>query len=181
MSGIAFRSLLKIFSITAIFLGIFSCGNRTAGDKSKSASDSSVVSVEEPDDLSDLQIVTAVLVSPENPRPGEKFSVMVTGGKSIRKAKITVNSPSGEIETAKSRNGVGLPYWRIDEFVAGTEGNYKVTFQTKTTTESLEFTVAVKPTISTSQSVWKTKQGWDSKTEALYSAWVNALFQGADE
>lgn len=181
MSGITFRSLLKIFSIAAIFIGIFSCGNRTAGDKSKSGSDSSVVSVEEPEDLSDLQVVNAILVSPENPRPGQVFRVMATGGKSIRKAKITVNSPSGEIETAKSRSGAGLPFWRIDEFVAGTEGNYKVTFETKTTTESLEFTVALKPTISTSQSVWKTKQGWDSKGDALYSAWVNALFQGADE
>jgi hypothetical protein len=181
MSGITFRSLLKIFSIAAIFIGIFSCGNRTAGDKSKSGSDSLVVSVEEPEDLSDFQVANAVLVSPENPRPGEIFRVMVTGGKSIRKAKIEVKSPSGEIETKKSRNGAGLPFWRIDEFVAGIEGNYKVTFETKTTTESLEFTVAGKPTISASQSVWKTKQGWDSKAEALYSAWVNALFQGADE
>jgi hypothetical protein len=29
--------------------------------------------------------------------------------------------------------------------------------------------------------VWKTTQGWDSKMETLYSAWVNALFQGSNE
>lgn len=181
MSGITFRSLMKIILIGAIFSGIFSCGNRSSGDKSKSASDSAVVSVEEPDDLSDLQIVNAVLVSPENPRPGEIVRVMVTGGKSIRKAKITVNSPSGEIETGKNRTGEGLPYWLIEEFTAGPEGEYRLTLKTGNTSEQLDFLVTEKPAISASQAVWKTKQGWDSKTEALYSAWVNALFQGADE
>lgn len=181
MSGINFRSILKIISIAAIFLGIFSCSNRAASDKSKSDSDSSAVSVEEPDDQPEIGQVNAILVSPENPRPGEIFRVMVTGGKSIGKAKIIVSGTSGEIKAEKSRSGAGLPYWRIAEFVAGTEGNYTITFQTKTTNENLGFTVTMKPAISASQSVWKTKQGWNAKTEALYSAWVNALFQGADE
>lgn len=181
MSGITLGSLLRTISIAAIFIGIFSCGNRAAGDKSKTTSDSTVVSVEEPDESGDLQIVNAVLVSPENPRPGQVFRVMVTGSKNIRKAKITVNSPSSELKAEKSRSGEGLPYWRIDEFIAGTEGNYKVTLQTKITTENLEFSVSEKPTSLASQSVWKAEQGWDSKTEALYSAWVNALFYDADE
>ncbi|MBW8331379.1 MAG: hypothetical protein K0M40_05110 [Prolixibacteraceae bacterium] len=181
MSGITLGSLLRTISIAAIFIGIFSCGNRAAGDKSKTTSDSTVVSVEEPDESGDLQIVNAILVSPENPRPGQIFRVMVTGSKSIRKAKITVNSPSGEIETAKSRGGEGLPFWRIDEFVAGTEGEYRITLKTRNTTEQLDFLVTEKPAISASKAVWKTKKGWDSKAEALYSAWVNALFQGADE
>jgi hypothetical protein len=29
--------------------------------------------------------------------------------------------------------------------------------------------------------VWKTTRGWNSQTETLYSAWINALFQGCDE
>lgn len=29
--------------------------------------------------------------------------------------------------------------------------------------------------------VWKTQRGWDSRMEELYSAWVNALFNGFDE
>jgi hypothetical protein len=29
--------------------------------------------------------------------------------------------------------------------------------------------------------VWKTTHGWNSKTEVLYSIWINALFQGCDE
>jgi hypothetical protein len=66
-------------------------------------------------------MVNAILVSPESPRPGETFRVMVTGGKSIRKAKIEVTGPGGTLEGGKSRIGNGLPFWRIDEFKAGTE------------------------------------------------------------
>ncbi|MDP2114336.1 MAG: hypothetical protein Q8K69_09790, partial [Bacteroidota bacterium] len=164
-----FRLWLIVIQVI-LTVGLYSCGSRPSPDKNTKQDDSLVVTAEEIDDSPEIQQVNAILVSPENPLPGQVFRVMVTGGKSIRKAKIEVNSPSGEIETAKSRNGTGLPFWRIDEFVAGTEGNYKVTFQTKTTTESLEFMVTEKPTISASQSVWKTKQGWNAKTEALYSA-----------
>ncbi|OFX59597.1 MAG: hypothetical protein A2066_05130 [Bacteroidetes bacterium GWB2_41_8] len=162
-------------------ISLSACTGRTSNRNKSNPADSSAVSVEEPDDQPEVGQVNAILVSPENPRPGQIFRVMVTGGKSIRKAKVTVNGPSGEIEANGSRSGEGLPYWRIDEFSAATEGIYKITFQTKTTTENLEFSVSEKPTSSASQSVWKAKQGWNSKSEALYSAWVNALFYDADE
>lgn len=175
-----FRLWLIVVQVI-LTIGLYSCGSRPSPDKNAKQDDSLAVSAEEIDESPETKNVNAIMVSPENPHPGQIFRVMVTGGKSIRKAKITVNSPSGEIETGKSRGGEGLPFWRIDEFVAGPEGEYRLSLKAENTIEQLDFLVTEKPTIPASQAVWKTKQGWDSKAEALYSAWVNALFQGADE
>ncbi|MBW8324527.1 MAG: hypothetical protein K0M50_07160 [Prolixibacteraceae bacterium] len=181
MKRIGIHLLQKAFFIAAVFLGVSSCGNPSAGDKSKSVADSTVVAIAEPDDASDIQLINAVMISPENPQPGQVFRVMVAGDKNARKAKIVVSSPSGETEALKSRTGDGLPFWRIDEFTAGPEGKYHLALTTKTTSESIDFNVSEKPAQSSSNSVWNTRRGWDSKTETLYSAWVNALFQDADE
>lgn len=175
-----FRLWLIVVQVI-LTMGLSSCGSRPSTDKNTKQDDSLAVSAEEIDESPEIQRVNAILVSPENPRPGQIFRVMITGGKSILKAKITVNSPSGEIETEKNRDGEGLPFWRIDEFVAGPEGEYHVELKSGDVTEQLDFSVTENPSKSSSQSVWKTKQGWDSKKEALYSAWVNALFYDADE
>jgi len=177
MKGIKFLFWLRTFFIAAFFSGIMSCNNPSSGEKSKSNAESAVASVEESDDVSEEQLVNAILVSPENPRPGETFRVMVTGNKSILKTKIMVSSPSGEIDVEKSRNGEGLPFWRVDEFKAGAPGKYHVAVENA----NLDFTVTEKPAQHPSNSVWITRQGWDSKTEALYSAWINALFQDSNE
>jgi len=179
MLGITVRVWLSAFS-AAIFLGLFSCGNRSAVEKTKSTSNPSVESIEEPDNSDATQMVTAILVSPENPHPGQAFRVMATGGKSILKTKIKVNSPDGSVELLKSRSGDGLPFWRIDEFKAGAEGKYHVTLDGNAAA-SLDFLVTAKASQPSSNAVWNTKQGWDSKAEALYSAWINALFQNSDE
>ena len=170
---------LKQFCIAVIFLGILSCGNRSGGEKNPAISKPIVEMPEEVIDDYDARAVVALLVSPENPRPGEVFRIMVTGGKSILKVKITISSPSGEIKSEKSRSGDGLPFWRIDEFKAGSEGEYHVSVSEGNV--SLDFSVTGKPVQHSSNSVWITKQGWDSKTEALYSAWINALFQNSNE
>ncbi|MBV5315174.1 MAG: hypothetical protein JZU47_17860 [Prolixibacteraceae bacterium] len=181
MKGIKFLFWLRTFSIAVFFSGLMSCNNPSSGEKSKSNAESAVASVEESDDVSDEQMVNAILVSPESPRPGETFRVMVTGGKSIRKAKIEVTGPGGTLEGGKSRIGNGLPFWRIDEFKAGTEGEYHIELKTDKANLQLDFSVVEKPVQSASQAVWKTRRGWDNKAETLYSAWVNALFYDADE
>jgi hypothetical protein len=46
----------------------------------------------------------------------------------------------------------------------------------------LEFTVsATKQTQQSSGPIWKNLKGWGSAEEALYSAWINALYYDADE
>jgi len=180
MKGIKVRFLRRTVSIGVIFLGVISCGSHSSGEKNSSASKDSVVSKEvvadEPE--VDLKMESGVLVSPKTPQPGQTFHVMVTGGKSIQKTKITVSSSGGSIESVGSRTGDGLPYWRIDEFKAGVEGQYSVSVDGKSV---FKFTVSGKPEQTVSNGVWKTVRGWDGKTEALYSAWINALFFDADE
>ena len=181
MKGILTGWLLKAVFIVVVYPGLTSCGNPSASDKNKTGADTTVVSIEEPDDVTEGQTINAILVSPENPRPGQVFRVMVTGGKKINKAKLEVTGPTGSIESEKSRTGEGLPYWRIDEFKAASEGAYHVELSTGDGNEHQDFSVSEKPSQTSSQAVWKTKSGWNSKMEALYSAWVNALFYGADE
>jgi len=172
---------LKVVFIGVVYSALSSCGHHSAGDKSKSGGDTVLVANEEPDDVAVAHTISALLVSPENPRPGQAFRIMMTGGRKIGKAKIEVNSPSGTLESVKSITGDGLPYWRIDDFQAGTEGTYHISLKTDNGEEHLDFAVSEKPVQTLSQAVWKTKAGWDRKTEALYSSWVNALFYGADE
>lgn len=178
MSRISIRLFLSIFSAT-IFLILFSCGNRTSGEKNQSITKSLVNLSEKETNDDNIHAVTALLVSPKNPRPGQVFRVMVAGGKNIQKAKIVVSSSSGSVESEKSRSGDGFPYWRIDEYKAGSEGKYHVALDGNAS--GLDFSVTDKPSQSGSNAVWKTEHGWDAETEELYSAWINALFFDADE
>ena len=180
--GITAHLSLRMISVAVIFLGIFSCSGRSAKQQNVSNPEAVADSLENRQSTDEYQAVYALLVSPENPQPGQAFHVLAVGDKNIRKAKLTVDSPAGSIESGKSRNGEGLPYWRIDEFKAGSEGKYTVTFQSKNgSTVHHDFTVSEKSSQPASQSVWKTEQGWTSEMEALYSAWINALFQDSNE
>jgi hypothetical protein len=181
ISGITVRLFWRTISIAVIFLGLFSCGNRSAGEKGKSVPKESVNLTEERNDQEDTPTVTALLVSPKNPQPGQVFHVLAAGGKSILKAKIGISSPAGSIESAKSRSGDGLPFWRIDEFKAETAGKYQVTIQAGNAAAiHLDFTVTDRLSQSSSQA-GNNERGWDAGTEELYSAWINALFYDADE
>ena len=163
-------------------MGLSSCGNRSAKEKSSPSSEILAGLPEVNNSSDESQVVNSLLVSPKNPRPGQPFRVMAIGGKNIAKARIVVIGQSGSVESRKSRNGDGLPSWRIDEFEAESAGKYKVTLITnKKTVSEIEFSVSDKSPNQTSGTVWKTLQGWDSETEALYSAWINALFYNADE
>ncbi len=167
---------LAVFSVAAI-LGSASCSGRSNEGSGNTVTEKQIEAVEEAEDFSKIKLVDAILVSPENPRPGEVFRVMVAGGKNVLKADIQVTSPSGKIKATKTRSGVGLPFWKIEEFTAGAVGEYQVEIGS----EKLRFKVTEKPSQPATQSVWKATRSWDTKAESLYSAWVNALFCNADE
>ncbi len=167
---------LTVFSIVTIFCSA-SCNGRSTNGDSNTVTEKQIEAVEEADDFAKIKLVDAILVSPENPKPGEVFRVMVAGGKDVLKADIRITSPSGKIKATKSRSGVGLPFWKIEEFTAGSAGEY----QAEMGSEKLSFRVTDKPSGPITQSVWKATRSWDAKSESLYSAWVNALFCNADE
>ena len=173
---ISYSLWLAVFSVVTIF-GSASCNGRSTGDDSNVVTKKQIEAVEEAEDFSKIKMVDAILVSPENPRPGETFRVMVAGGKDVLKADIRITSPSGKIKATKSRSGVGLPFWKVEEFTAGLAGEY----QAEMGSEKINFKVTDKPSQPATQSVWKATRSWDAKSESLYSAWVNALFCNANE
>ncbi len=167
---------LALFSAIAI-LGSGSCSGRSTSGDSNTVTEKQIEAVEEAEDFSKIKLVNAILVSPENPSPGQTFRVMVAGGKDVMKADIRITSPSGKIKSTKSRSGVGLPFWKIEEFTAGSAGEY----QAEMGSEKIKFKVTDKSSQPATQSVWKVTRSWDAKSESLYSAWVNALFCNANE
>ncbi len=181
--------LLITIILAVIFSGITSCGNPSAGKKGQSKQKTSTAATEEPVEKEEIPTVTAIMVSPKNPRQGEMFRVLVTGSSSIQKTKIIVSTRAGNIEPINSRSGEGLPFWQIGEFIAASSGKCKVTLRTNNSSVvQLDFTISANGAgsdamlgLSASNTVWTTEKGWDAGTEELYSAWVNALFYEADE
>jgi hypothetical protein len=128
------------------------------------------------------QPVNSLLVLPRNPKPGEPFRILATGGENIRKAKIIVSGEEGSLKYTKSKFGEELPYWRIDDFAGSYAGQYKVELNTgNKVVFELQFEIHPNQEARSTDAVWKIRQGWDSGMEAVYSAWINALFQGYDE
>ena len=179
---ISLRWLLITIFIAVTSSGIGACGSHSVGEKQKALPKISVDLPEEPAVQEESPTITALLVSPRNPRPGQLFHVLVTGSKTVQKAMMVVSSSFGNIESLKNRSGEGLPFWRIDEFKAGKAGKYQVTIRTgNSTVVQLDFTVTDKESQQSSTGVWKAEKGWDFGTEDLYSAWINALYYDADE
>jgi hypothetical protein len=181
IAGINTRSLIFGLIIPLIFNCIESCGNRPALKENPVSSglSDSTKEIRTPDEY---EPVKTLLVLPKNPGPGEPFRIMATGGEDIGKAKIVVIGPSGNLESQKSKMGAELPYWRIDDFTGGSSGKYKVTLIVdKKPMNNLEFIISSREAAPQTGVVWKTLREWDSEMETIYSAWINALFQGCDE
>ncbi len=158
-----------------------SCNNRRSGKNDSGHTETQTPS--EGISLSEKkQPVEVMLVVPENPEPGQPWRIVTVGGANILKAKLSIKGPSEDIKALKSKTSQESPYWRIDEFEGDAAGKYKASISVnEMEIGGIEFDISdTKKTISYT-TVWKTLRGWDSKMETLYSAWVNALFNGFDE
>ncbi|MCX6334136.1 MAG: hypothetical protein NT092_07500 [Bacteroidia bacterium] len=175
------RSLISGLVFPFIFCCTVSCGDHKDGKKglvTSGISDSVIVDVT-PDEG---QPATAMLVLPRDPRPGEPFRIVATGGENLRKAQIIVRGPSGSLESVKITIGGGLPYWRIDDYAGNSAGKYKISLiVSKEVVCNQEFIVSPEEKTLPASVVWRTLRGWDSGMEAIYSAWINALFYGCSE
>jgi len=181
IAGVNIHSLISGLIISLMF-GCFACNGKNPDLKRGLVSSEKSDSTNETRTPGEYQPVNALLVLPKNPGPGKVFRILVTGGEDIRKAQIIASGPSGSLESVKSKTGKELPFWRIDDFTAGPAGKYKASLVVnKKVVSNLEFVISTgEETLSTGV-VWKTLRGWDSSTEAIYSAWINALFHGCDE
>jgi hypothetical protein len=177
-----FIHLLIWCMIAPLFFAVItSCGGEQAGKQGSSLLEKieAVIEGETPDDYNP---VNAILILPGNPAPNEGFRILATGGRNIRKAKIILSGPSGNLKSQSHKTGNELPCWRIDDFAGNSEGTYKATLILENKEVGhLEFEIAPRQEIPQKAVVWKTTRSWDSGMETIYSAWVCALFHGSDE
>lgn len=163
-----------------VLAGFASCKNQSANKGFESFLKPDSTEVEDAPD--EIPSINAMMISPFDPAPGEGFRILATGGKNVRKAKIVIVSQNGNYKSVSSVTGDDSPYWRIDNFEGIPEGRYKATLlRNKEELCNLEFDILPREAVARKGSVWKALNSWDNKTEALYSAWINALFQNCDE
>ena len=181
MVKIFIRLLFFGLIVTLLLNSLVSCGNNQTGKKGMASPENSdsVKGGETPDQFNPVNVL---LLLPGNPSPGEGFRILATGGMNIRKAKIIISGPSGNLESLNHKSGEELPCWKIDSFAGTNIGNYKATLIVdKKEVGFLEFEISPRKVIPQKGIVWKMIRGWDSGMETIYSTWINALFQGCDE
>jgi hypothetical protein len=177
----SFRILLSALTGCLAIICLACSGDGSAGKEGR-VSSGTVDSTIRNDNLDENLPVISMLVSPENPAPGESFRILSTGGKNILKARIEVTGPTGSMESLKNKTGGELPYWRIDEFAGAATGKYRaVVFDGRKMAGSIDFEISTKKPVPVTGIIWKSTRGWDSGMENLYSAWINILFFGFSE
>jgi hypothetical protein len=148
-----------------------------------SKSDALLASPVHPAGSVETQESSALLISPKHPLPGGIMRVLATLERDIGDARIVVNGPAGPLEPLKTKDGGGPPFWRSAEFQMGPEGGYTVSLvERRKTVGSLEVSIsATAPPRKPTSAVWESEMAWGRDAEALYSAWIDALFHDADE
>jgi hypothetical protein len=123
------------------------------------------------------------LISPQIVSPGSTLHVLVCSEEELEGISLQVKGPSGAVAGAGMRNGGGPPFWLSAEFKIGGEGRYTISLTKKgKTLASRELKVSgQKPSRAKSNAFWETEKRWDRENEDLYSAWIEALFQDAEE
>jgi hypothetical protein len=180
-AGLRYHQFIFYLSITLIFS--FTACNGSHQDVKKGNNYREIHDSAETGSAEDLYLPSnTILVLPKNPVPGEPFRILTTGKKDIRNSLIVINGPGGNLKSLNSITGEGYPFWRIEDFPGSAAGNYKISLITNAReTDNLEFKIAYREATHSAGVVWKTLRGWDSGMEALYSAWINALFYGCSE
>lgn len=171
--------------ISLSILLIFSCLSCSGDQKSlmKKQTSEVVSNTSEKNGVTDENlIINAIMVLPKNPQPGEPFRILAVGNGNLAKVIITVDGPGGKSESISSKRGEESPGWRIDDYNGIGAGKYKITVTSKNGIPgNLEFEIYASGQTTPKEILLKNLRGWDSNTEAVYSAWINALFQGSNE
>jgi hypothetical protein len=115
--------------------------------------------------------------------PGNTFRVLVAADKSCTKAVIKAVGPSGSLAVLNQQQGGGPPYWWTAEIKALEEGIHKVWLEHETSRlAETSFPVRKnKQKTDPSLYIWQTEHSWIHQFENLYAAWIERLFQDAEE
>lgn len=180
----SFHQLLFGLSLFLLFGLTFSCAGGQQGEKGSAIAEkiSSFIEGESSETLlSKYKLTNAMLVLPANPAPGEEFRILAAGGIDIKKAKIVVKGQAGSLQPMNSKSGNELPFWSVKYFAGTNEGKYKAAILIEEKeVANIEFDIKPRQAIA-QKGVWKITRNWTPEMETLYSAWVNALFQGSNE
>ena len=125
----------------------------------------------------------AVLVSPRVIGLDGIVRVLAAAETPLPEAAWELRGPGFVLPGSKPRNGGGPPYWRSAEFMINRPGAYTVSLSSRgkiVASRSLSVPLSDRRA-SEGRSVWPIERGWDGETEALYAAWIDALFHDGDE
>src|SRR5580698_3219318 len=122
-----------------------------------------------------------VLPSPFSPWTGVPLRVMVVAEKPVE-GTLTLIAPDGSVATKSAGRRDGPPYSWLAEVAAPAAGTWRVTLE-RTSADcgsvTRDVTVAARKPGSVqipAGSIWQTRNNWNSLNEALFSAWIEKLF-----
>ncbi len=118
-----------------------------------------------------------VFTSPRAPRPGVPLRVLAVAASPFD-ATLSLGDPAGaELAGSRERHG-GPPFWWYAEISAAQAGAYHVALRGPQVAACAEIAVGAQPAPAGSRGsgVWPARAAWDRRTEALYSAWIEKLF-----
>jgi hypothetical protein len=116
----------------------------------------------------------AILASPRAPVVGGPLRVVAVSDRPLAGV-LALVAPSGETLAATQEPRGGPPFWWSVEVVATEAGAYRACFEAATTTCE-EIAVGGPHPRVLATPVWPVTREWNRATEALYSAWIEKLF-----
>lgn len=126
----------------------------------------------------------ASLVSPQFPVAGGRVTVLVARAKPASDAALRCTGPTGVVAVSAGRNGNGPPGWWFVSFHPAKAGAYRCQLMNgQSPIEGVEIEVLSKaPAVRTKvlSAAWEATRGWSSDDEALYSAWIEVLFDAPE-
>src|SRR2546421_329939 len=116
----------------------------------------------------------AILVSPEAPVVGGPLRVVAVSDRPLDGTLSFVAPDGGEVAATGERRG-GPPYWWYLEAATRAAGAHRACLEGAETT-CTEVAVGRSSPRPTGAGVWPVTREWSGATEALYSAWIEKLF-----
>jgi hypothetical protein len=117
----------------------------------------------------------AVLISPEAPVAGGALRAVAVSERPLDGALTLVTAGGAEVAATRERRG-GPPYWWYVEVATAAAGTYRACLGAAETT-CREVTVgARRSSRPAGAGVWPVEREWNAAMEALYSAWIEHLF-----
>ncbi len=127
-----------------------------------------------------------VLPSPLAPWTGAPLRVMVVTEKPVQ-SQLSLIAPDGSVAAKSSERHGGPPYSWFAEVAAPAAGNWHAKFEVASAdcspvSHEIAVTARKVDAVRTpAGKIWQVRNNWNSTNEALFSAWIEKLFDGPPE